>query len=55
MLPKYEVMELYNSYKAKYNELKGKDDNDMGYVTERAEIKRIMDLLKKILQLNDGD
>jgi len=53
MLSKEEIMEIYNKYKAKYEELKGKSENDIGYVSERGEIKDIIELLEKILQLGE--
>jgi len=50
MLSEEEITEIYNRYKAKYEELKGKSENDIGYVSERGEIKDIIELLEKILQ-----
>ena len=49
MLPKSEIIELYNGYKAKYEQLKGKRNNDIGYVSERVVVKWIIELLEKIL------
>jgi len=53
MLPKEEIMEIYNKYKARYEKLKDKSDNDIGYVSERGEAKDIIELLEKILQLGE--
>jgi len=53
MIPKEEIMEIYNKYKARYEELKGKSENDIGYVSERGEVKDIIELLEKILQLGE--
>jgi len=53
MLSEEEITEIYNRYKAKYEELKGKSENDIGYVSERGEIKDIIELLEKILQLGE--
>ena len=40
---------LYNGYKAKYEQLKGKRNNDIGYVSERVVVKWMIELLEKIL------
>jgi len=49
MLPKNEIIELYNGYKAKYEQLKGKRNSDIGYVSERVVVKWMIELLEKIL------
>jgi len=49
MLPKSEIIALYNGYKTKYEQLKGKRNNDIGYVSERVVVKWMIELLEKIL------
>ena len=49
MLPKSEIIALYNGYKAKYEQLKGKRNSDIGYVSERIVVKWMIELLEKIL------
>jgi len=52
MLSKDEILVLYDKYAAKYEKLKDMKSSDVGYVSEKVEIKDILDLLEAILQFN---
>jgi len=49
MLPEAKIRELYNDYKAEYEQLKGKSDSNVGYVSRRVMVKWIIELLEEIL------
>ena len=50
MKNKMEVLEIYNFYKKKLSEYEGKDLNDIGYISEKEEVKDILKLLESILE-----
>ena len=45
-----QVLELYNFYKNKLDKYNGKDELEMGYVTEKAVVVQILKLLEDILE-----
>jgi len=49
MLPEAKIRELYNDYKAEYEQLKGKSDSNVGYVSRRVMVKWIIELFEEIL------
>jgi len=51
MKNKMQILEIYNFYKNKLNEYQDKDENDIGYVSEKTEIVDILKLLENILEL----
>jgi len=51
MKNKMQILDIYNFYKNKLKEYEGKDLNDIGYISEKEEVKDILKLLESILEL----
>ena len=51
MKNKIQILDLYNFYKNKLNEYEDRDENDIGYISEKEEVKDILKLLENILEL----
>jgi len=51
MKNKIQILDIYNFYKNKLNEYQDRDENDIGYVSEKEEVKDILKLLENILEL----
>jgi len=51
MKNKMQILDIYNFYKNKLNEYQDRDENDIGYVSEKEEVKDILKLLENILEL----
>jgi len=51
MKSKIEILDIYNFYKNKLIKYEGRDENDIGYISEKEEVKDILKLLEDILEL----
>ena len=50
MKNRLQILELYKFYKNKLDKYKDRNDNEIGYVTEKQEVIDILKLLEDILE-----